>query len=180
MNYTRFYLPEIFPEVKTGLYLDTDMVVQTDLTALLHAGLTSHIVAAPLNRRFEGYHKDLELSGGGFNAGFLLINFEHWRANNVTQALEYVMKRHKKRTLFNGGTQPILNLVFYQQCFHMYNFWNRTGLGWKEDMSPVRLKEKWILHWTGKRKPWLENGLYKEFWEKYRIPLPEDTNDKTN
>ena len=26
-----------------------------------------------------------------------------------------------------------------------------------------------MLHWTGDRKPWKDNGLYKNYWEKYKF-----------
>jgi len=172
MNFARFYLPEIFPDVDVGLYLDVDMIVQTDLMRLLSVNLFSNIVASPLNRTFWNYHSSLEMTGKGFNTGFLLTDFHRWRENNVSQAIENVMNMHRSRNLFGGGTQPVLNVVFYNQCTHLQCLWNVGGLGCRKHLDTEHLEQAWILHWSGGCKPWLENGLYKEFWEKYRIALP--------
>ena len=42
------------------------------------------------------------------------------------------------------------------------------GLGFKKVSQQVINNAK-ILHWTGKKKPWLPNGRYKEIWNKYKL-----------
>ena len=176
MNFSRFYLPDIFPTLNISLYLDVDMIVQVDLAPIFDVDLSSTIVAAPVNRPLERYHGPLKFTSKGFNAGALLINFARWREKNVLDAIQKVMVLHKQRTLFPGGTQPILNTVFYQQCLDLDARWNVTDLGYREDMDPELLESAWILHWTGRSKPWLADGLYKHLWEPYSIPAPRVSN----
>ena len=172
MNFARFYLPEIFPDVDVGLFLDVDMIVQTDLTRLQSVKLSSTIVAAPLNRTFWNYHSSLEMTGKGFNTGILLTDLHRWREHSVSQAIEKVMSMHRSRNLFGGGTQPVLNVVFYNQCMHLHCLWNVAGLGYRKHLSTEHLERAWILHWSGGCKPWLGKGLHKNYWEKYRVALP--------
>ena len=171
MNFSRFYLPDIFSNVDVSLYLDVDMIVQVDLAPIFDIDLSSAIIAAPLSRPLERYSKYLNLTNLGFNAGVLLMNFALWREKNVIGAIKKVMVLHKQRRLFPDGTQPILNTVFYQQCVDLDARWNVTGLGNITDLDPQLLDSAWILHWTGRQKPWLEDGLYKQYWDRYRIPV---------
>ena len=77
MNFARFYLPEIFPDIKLALYLDVDMIVKTDLAPLFKTKFTSKIIASPLNRDLiNNYDQGLKLTKKGFNAGLLLIVFK--------------------------------------------------------------------------------------------------------
>jgi lipopolysaccharide biosynthesis glycosyltransferase len=173
MNFARFYLPEIFPNIKFGLYLDVDMIVKSDLAPLFKTELTSTIIASPLNRDLiDNYDQGLKLTKKGFNAGLLLIDFKGWRQLNVIQKIEKVMRRQKQRPFFKNGTQSILNIVFYKQCMDLDSKWNMTNLGYKHDLHPRRLEKAWILHWNGNHKPWLQTGMYKELWKPYQVPLP--------
>ena len=52
MNFARFYLPEIFVDIDVGLFLDVDMIVQSDLLRLSTINMSNTIVASPLNRTF--------------------------------------------------------------------------------------------------------------------------------
>jgi hypothetical protein len=40
------------------------------------------------------------------------------------------------------------------------------ALGWKPVPASV-IEGALFLHWNGGRKPWLENGLHREWWRKY-------------
>ena len=80
------------------------------------------------------------------------------------------MKAHKKskKGLFKLGTQPILNIAFANNFQVLEKAWNTAGLGYKKVSQQVINNAK-ILHWTGKQKPWLPNGRYKEIWNKYKL-----------
>jgi len=172
MNYARIYLPEIFPQVDIGLYLDVDMIVRTDINILFDYDFLPMVAASPLIRPLEGYHPNLKMRGYGFNSGFLLADFRLWRKYRVTEAIEQVMRTHKTTELFKGGTQPLLNIVLYRLCRHINTSWNATALGWKGDLTEEELENAKVLHWTGAKKPWLDDGMYKELWQKYQIECP--------
>lgn len=169
MNFARLYLADLFPAIDVGLYLDVDMIVQSDLAEVFRTDVSSSILAAVLDQPFHYYHTGLDLQGRGFNAGTLLINFRQWRQRCVRQAVESLMAGHRRRRLFRGGTEPLLNVVLNGYCAGLDASWNVTGLGFREGMDPRVLAKARILHWNGGRKPWHADGLYREFWEPYRV-----------
>ena len=67
------------------------------------------------------------------------------------------------------GTQPLMNLIFNDKTKNIDPRWNFTGLGWERKLSRDALSKAYILHWSGPRKPWLEEGLYKSYWKEYQI-----------
>ncbi len=184
MNFARFYLPFIFPDIEYALYLDTDTIIQTDIINIMNnidlpKKLNELIIASPLNRKLSTMNFDpifkMDCNNLGFNTGVLLINFNYWRKNNVTKQCEDIMIMHKNahdaipsKTLFTLGTQPILNIIFYQKCLNLNKKWNFTGLGSKiYDLE--KLNRQYILHWTGICKPWNNDGLNKSSWIRYKI-----------
>jgi len=170
MNFSRFYVPLIFDKINIGLYLDTDVIVQTDITKIFDGIDESVKIASPLNKPLSimEIDKQFNMKGYGFNTGVYILNFCYWRNNNLTKECEKLMIKHKTTPLFKLGTQPIINILFYEQCKNIDKKWNRTGLG-SDEYSIEKLKAQYILHWTGPKKPWFHDGLNKAIWEKYKI-----------
>lgn len=172
MNFARFYIPQIF-DIDLCIYLDTDLVVNTDIFNIfndsnLPAKISDLIIASPMNRPLDcmKFDSKLNMKGDGFNTGVYILNVKYWRDNNFTKKCEEIMIDHKKNNLFNLGTQPIINLLYYNKCTNINKKWNITGLGTNE-IDINKLNAGYILHWSGSKKPWLENGLNKEMWKKY-------------
>lgn len=168
MNFSRFYIPLIFKDIDIGLYLDTDVIIQTDIIKIFDTVVQPLIIASPLNKPIETMEidKQFNMTGYGFNTGVYMLNFVYWRENDLTIKCEELMLRHKSIPLFKLGTQPIINILFYEKCINIDKRWNFTGLGTNE-YSLEKLERQYILHWTGPKKPWLSDGLNKNAWEKY-------------
>ena len=170
MNFSRFYITELFPSLNLALYLDTDMICQTDILNLfnqnIHTKQNPFYIASPLIRELSTMQYNLPITGKGFNTGFYLINLKLWKKNNYINQVEQLIIKNKKNKLFNLGTQPILNLIYYQKCTPIDKKWNLTGLG-SSIYPESKLNNAYILHWSGPHKPWNEDGFNKERWEKY-------------
>ena len=186
LNFSRFFLPNIFDNVDIGIYLDVDMIVLTDITKICQfineennkfikfnstkININDFNCASCLNRSLSlmNYNKKFNINNElyGFNAGIYIFNFKKWMNENLTDKCFSIMKEHKEKNLFKGGTQPIINLIYYNKCINIDSKWNKTGLG-SNEYSIQKLKNYFILHWTGRKKPWLENGLNKEIWNNY-------------
>lgn len=174
MNFARFYLPLIYDNIDFGLYLDSDIVVQVDILDILNnIDIENTIIASPLTKPIDSMqiHEKFGMTGNGFNTGVYFLNFKYWRDNNLTQKCEEIMIEHKITPLFILGTQPIINILFYEKCINLDKKWNYTGLGSKE-YDQAKLARQYILHWTGEHKPWNDGGLNKAAWEKYKITNP--------
>ncbi|MGH8065689.1 MAG: glycosyltransferase [Candidatus Entotheonellia bacterium] len=185
MNYTRFYLHQVLPDLDKIIYLDADVIVQGDIVELWsRAKLDQHIIAcipsAVGSYDYMGsFYRDaaslahIDHDERFFNAGVYVTRLQGWEEQRILSQLEHWMVLHKNdpKGFFELGTQPLLNLVFYQDYEHLPPEWNVTGLG---DQGPATLAKTTleaakILHWKGSHKPWLPNGYFKELWNPYDL-----------
>lgn len=188
-NFARFWFAQLFPGLKQGLYLDTDVVVQSDISQLWSAIASLRQLLAVVERPsptygdvfgdkvaalyMARYNKSLRTDHPTFNAGVYGVNLDLWRKKAIHKEVLYWMKQHARESLWLLGTQPLMLLVGYKQWDHLNPRWNVNGLGWNHRLSEDTLKNASLLHWSGKRKPWMEDGLYKSLWEPH-YPAPCD------
>lgn len=173
MNFARIYIPTIFPKLEKALYIDTDTIVQIDITDLVNMNMEGFPICACLNRHMSSMqiHPSLNIESNslGFNTGVYVYDLNWWRNNKVTNLCENLIKKNKEVPLYRLGTQPLLNILYYNKVKGINVKYNQGELGWRHNMDEEYLKSCYILHWTGPCKPWLQNGLYKKLWEKYKI-----------
>ncbi|HEX9736709.1 MAG TPA: glycosyltransferase [Thermoanaerobaculia bacterium] len=177
MNFARFYLGVIYPELGKYAYLDVDVIVQGDLAELFReATLERHDLAAVRVASFGtwegGFKKDWPHLRGFdpgepvFNNGIYVTELARWR--KALPRLEHWMRVHRRSmedVVF--GTQSIMNLAFYRNVQLLPPEWNVRPLGYDDAIPERTLREAKILHWAGERKPWKPDGLYKEYWTPY-------------
>ena len=165
--YFRFFIPDILKEDKV-LYLDSDIIVNGDLTPLFAIDLGDSPVAAVRD----------ELQQTNFNSGVLLINNAHWREHSIsTKLFELADQYHE----VEFGDQGILNRFFVGQWKELdvnYNF--MVGM----DTIATRFqKDEWyvkanqyesevsVIHYTDE-KPWsavYNNRLGDKWWFFYAL-----------
>ena len=183
MNYARIFLLDIFDINGICVYLDTDIIVQTDILNLLEYKLCDNYpCGAVLNRNMSYFdYKNFSIdnidfipdkSFIGFNTGVYMFDSEYWKKKELTKYSISILKLNKKKTIMNSGTQPLINLLFYKKTLNIDEKWNTAHVGsmewqWERHNFPKKLDEGYILHWSGGAKPWLKNGLWKKYWEKY-------------
>jgi len=165
--YFRFFIPDILKEDKV-LYLDSDIIVNGDLTPLFAIDLGDSPVAAVRD----------ELQQTNFNSGVLLINNAYWREHSIsTKLFELADQYHE----VEFGDQGILNRFFVGQWKELdvnYNF--MVGM----DTIATRFqKDGWyvkanqyesavsVIHYTD-GKPWsaiYKNRLGDRWWFFYAL-----------
>jgi len=165
--YFRFFIPDILKEDKV-LYLDSDIIVNGDLTSLFETDLGASPVAAVRD----------ELQQTNFNSGVLLINNAYWREHSIsTKLFELADQYHE----VEFGDQGILNRFFVGQWKELdvnYNF--MVGM----DTIATRFqKDGWyvkanqyesvvsVIHYTD-GKPWsaiYKNRLGDRWWFFYAL-----------
>lgn len=179
MNYARIFLPYIFYNVEKGIYLDTDIIVQKDLFDLYNIELSQEFpCASPLIRgnyhmEFSESIPDLNININpqfkGFNTGVYLFNCRYWREHKLTDLCKKIIVCNLKKKFMTTGTQPLLNLVFLNKTKNIDYRWNVAGAGWCSGLNDNDIKNAFIIHWSGRQKPWLRDGLWKNYWNKYNI-----------
>ena len=174
-TYARYFIPQFVAEERV-LYLDSDLVVNSDLQPLFDIPLESKLVAA------VG-----DAGGYGFNAGVLLIDNQAWKERQLQEAFiketDRIMGLVQSGQMedFNGD-QTVLNHVLAQDWLALDKIYNlQVGhdlvafySGWNGhfelDQEPL------IIHYTTFRKPWNSEVSYryrKLWWDFQALSLEE-------
>ena len=163
----RYFIPKYVSESRV-LYLDSDIIVRKPIDELWDLDLTD----IPLAAVRDDFYTHI------FNAGFLLINNDMWRAENVTQDLIELTNQYHQ-TAF--GDQGILNRLFenrWKELDSSYNFmvgmdtiaYFQNKNDWYPHAELLEASAK-MIHYTG-RKPWQQitiNRLREEWWFYYGL-----------
>jgi alpha-1,4-galacturonosyltransferase len=97
LNHLRFYLPEIFPKLNKLLFLDDDVVIQKDLSALWKVDLKGKVIGVveTCGETFHRFDKYLNFSNPliaqnfdphacGWAFGMNVLDLAEWRRQNIT------------------------------------------------------------------------------------------------
>lgn len=182
MNHLRFYIPEIYPQLKKLVFLDDDIVVQKDLTPLFNLDLHGNVNGAVETclEDFHRYYKYLNFSNPlisskfdpqscGWAFGMNVFDLTAWRKENVTALYHYWQEQNTKYSLWKLGTLPPGLLAFYGSTETLDRRWHVLGLGTDVNIDSSLIETAVVIHFNGNMKPWLKLGLdrYKPLWEQY-------------
>lgn len=115
--YARFLIPRLIKEERV-VYLDSDIIVNGDLSSLFELDLGDYSIAAVR-----------DADGNGFNSGMLVIDSQKWREKDVTSMLfdktvEYMSYLDHTNTEEFNGDQTIFNLVFQNHWLELNKHFN--------------------------------------------------------
>ena len=165
-TYYRLFLPNLFPTLNKGLYLDSDIVLCDDVAKLYFTDLGDNLVGAvpdasvQLFPEFSNYvEKVLEVDHTKyFNAGVLLMNFKKLREFGLERRFIRLIKRV---TFKVAQDQDVLNYLCKDRTLLVDHRWNVMPLG-------ERVENPLLLHYNLMFKPWnLKNIMYEEEFFKY-------------
>ncbi len=176
-TYYRILIPELFPvDIKKVLYLDSDIIINSNLSELWEINIENKAIAAAPGPFFNaektlGLPKDTQY----FNAGILLMNLDFWRKNNIhTKVLTY-LDQHSGS--LPNWDQDALNAILYRDVKIVDISWNIQTLMFlkkKEYQQQDKTHKQFmehpkIVHYTGVSKPWhyADAHPYKFLFTKY-------------
>ena len=197
-TYYRFYLSEIFRNYDRILYLDSDLIVNADISAYIDMDFEDKLAicsSSPFikNKVLQGDDPDYPISyftevlkmpnpEEYFNAGVVLYNLKKMREMDIQQKLFDALKEIPEPKLQD---QDILNSVFSRNggVKLISNFYNNTAT---IRITPNRLlleslKKKigikanhwfYIYHYVGKVKPWQRDGVDSGLFFQYAYKSP--------
>ena len=158
MSYARILMPKLV-DWDRFVYLDIDVIVQSDLRKL--SDLDLH--GSPLAAAVQGHL--------GINTGVLVVDAEMWRRENLEKTLiEYAMT-HK----LEKADQDAIIAVIGDRILEFDVSWNTPAeLMWtpEEKLSDATLDQADILHYITGFKPWsplvrwLGNQLLLARWDR--------------
>lgn len=166
-TYYRFFIPEMFPQYKKGIYLDSDIAVLGDISELYNIKLSDNLVAAVSDEivaDMDAFGEYVEKVIGTprekyFNAGVLLMNLEKLREVDIELKLKKLMQLYRFPV---AQDQDYLNVLCADKVVYLDKSWNKTAY----PESPKNAKPN-IAHYKMNYKPWHYDGVgYEEyFWE---------------
>lgn len=185
----KFFLPELFPDLKKALYIDGDVIIQSDLAKLYFTDVSDVYAGVIKDYHALTFKGDvwerlgIKLSAY-FNSGIMLLNLDKMRTENITQKLiEYRL---------NGINyymdQDALNVVFNDNVIYIDFKYNLTLTNWRnkssEELSnyyeiPFEvdkydyLRNADIVHFASSDKPWVYYDThYADQWLYYFFCSP--------
>lgn len=199
-TYYRFFILKFFSNTKKVLYLDSDMVVNSDIAELFDIELGENYIAACSDIDLAGSikikgHEDQAAyvknvigvigSTEYFQAGVLLFNVKKMLER---ASCEDLLKKALERN-WNYMDQDILNNVFQKDILYLDQSWN-VIMNWETDSdcrlnylknAPLNLytqylaarKNPKIIHYAGFQKPWdVPDCDFAEYFWKYARQTP--------
>lgn len=119
-SYARLFVGEMLPQnIGRVLYMDCDMLVRDDISALWEIDLGDNIIGA-VQDQVRASHKisiGLGSSDRYFNAGLLLIDLNRWRKNNLGEKCMRFIENHGGRVTHHD--QGILNGLLSNQWLRL-------------------------------------------------------------
>jgi len=162
--YIKILLPNILVDKERIIFLDSDLLVRRDISALWDEFNENYMIQAVWNPGYDYDNKicNLDENDETFNTGVMLMNLKKMRDGNITKKLSRFIDEKNHLTKLND--QAAFNAIFA-------NSWGRLDLKWnvqfqfywkKSGDLKIRLCEKkellknpFILHFTSHSKPWM-------------------------
>lgn len=177
LSYFRFFIPDFIPNnLKMCLYLDVDMLVLGDLRKLLTldlgnqvAGITQDTLGCRAMKPISKNPQKEDFDFGDFylNSGFLLMNLEQWRKQNIIKKVCDFLSNY--RTIYHDQdalsavlcnqtiTLPLeyncLTHIYYPSLFADFVVVN-AKMPYSKEQVKFALENPIILHWAGDAKPY--------------------------
>ncbi|KVH92611.1 probable galacturonosyltransferase 9 [Cynara cardunculus var. scolymus] len=182
LNHLKFYLPEMYPKLHRILFLDDDVVVQKDLTALWKLDMDGKVNGA-VETCFGSFHRYAQylnfshpLIRDKFNPkacawafGMNIFDLDAWRRERLTEQYHYWQDLNEDQSLWKLGTLPPGLMTFYSTTKSLDKTWHVLGLGYNPSISMDEIRNAAVIHFNGNMKPWLDIAMnqFKHLWTKY-------------
>jgi lipopolysaccharide biosynthesis glycosyltransferase len=179
--YTRFLIPKLKPKIGKAIYSDVDVIFNGDINELFEENLEGKpIGAVPFtyaylissSEQMNEYRKRLGFSSSHeyFESGLLIIDFDLWRKNNLTEKLINCAK-NSPPDIFLNPDQDIMNVVFDNNYKKLDNKYivvpSRTKYMQIDQKTRHSIENPFIIHYAGYQKPWTDAGMVSahHFWK---------------
>uniref|UniRef100_A0A5B6YMJ1 Hexosyltransferase n=1 Tax=Davidia involucrata TaxID=16924 RepID=A0A5B6YMJ1_DAVIN len=189
MNHIRIHLPELFPSLNKVVFLDDDIVIQTDLSPLWDIDMNGKVNGAVetcrgddkfvMSKRFKSYlnfshpliSKNFDPNECAWAYGMNIFDLEAWRKTNISHTYHYWLEENLKSdlSLWQLGTLPPGLIAFHGHVHIIDPFWHMLGLGYQDNTSIEDAETAGVIHFNGRAKPWLDIAFpqLRALWTKY-------------
>ncbi len=169
-TYFRLFIPDLYPQFDKVLYLDSDIVILSDIADLYNVDMGDNLLAAvpdDVIQTIEVFREYAEKVVGVatyknyFNAGILLMNLDELRKFKFQEKFLYLLEKVKFSV---AQDQDYLNRLCKGRVKLLENTWDRMPIGG----DIINRDELHLIHYNLAFKPWhFEDILYKEYFWQY-------------
>lgn len=154
-TYYRIFIAEMFPQYTKAIYIDSDTVVQGDISELYDTDIGNAYVGACHEQvmvQVEEYGSYVEKVMGinrnaFFNAGLLLINCDQFRQHKVMEKFIRLLQTYNFAVTQD---EDYLNVICKDRVFWLDQRWNTEIFG----SIPYPIEQAHVLHYIMTNKPW--------------------------
>ena len=156
-TYFRFFIAEMFPEYDKAVYLDSDLIIQGDISKLYETDIGDYYLAGCHEQAMEqmdvyGTYVE-EVMGisrhNFFNAGMMLINCKQFREKKILERFVTLLGEYN---FIVTQDEDYLNVICKDHVYWLDQRWN-TEL-FATFVYPYNEAEAYILHYMMVNKPW--------------------------
>lgn len=178
--YLKFDLPDLIPHEEKIIYMDSDVIIQKDLTNLFEINIKDYYAAAI--RDLPLIDNSLNIKNY-FNSGVVLLNLKLMRENDISSVLLNIAKSKYKLTYQD---QDCLNICFDEKVKLLsliYNYFYSFFLQYRKTYTIEYInkcfgtnyssyddikKDSYIIHLVGYDKPWdYSYNILTNEWDEY-------------
>lgn len=148
-HYIFMLAPEILKDIDKVIYLDTDMIVNCDLSEVYNIDLGNHLIAMGAPRGAEDMGDDV------CNGGFVFLNLDLWRKENTLPVfLEFGRNLPKSDFCAQNLLHQYFTLNHRDRLLHL----DKTYNIFPQLFPEIKIEDIKILHFTGwdNIKPWFD------------------------
>lgn len=167
-TYYRLFIPELYPEYKKAIYIDSDTICLTDIANLYNIDMENNLIAGVPDGAIQAIDvfKDYVERVVGvsdynnyFNAGIIVMNLEELRKYKFQEKFIYMLGKVRFEV---AQDQDYMNRLCKGRVKLLDFSWNRMPIMGKQsgDIN--------IIHYNLGAKPWyFDDVLYQEHFWKY-------------
>ena len=154
--YYRLFIQLLYPHYDKAIYLDADMIIQTDIAELYNMNIGDNLLATVRdevvngNETFKEYSKvALGLDPEDyFNSGMLLMNLKGMREISIEEKFLYMLTKYNLDTI--APDQDYLNILCKGRTYKLPEIWDKMP----DFENKYKDNELKIIHYNMFRKPW--------------------------
>ncbi|KAJ8497709.1 hypothetical protein OPV22_008261 [Ensete ventricosum] len=101
--------------------------------------------------------------------GMNMFDLQEWRKQGLTGVYHNLTQLGQSRQLWEAGSLPLGQLLFYNHTTVLDQRWHVLGLGRESGMGRAEIERAAVIHYDGSKKPWLDIAIpkYRRYWTKF-------------
>lgn len=166
-TFSRYFIPDLFPQLKKVLYMDVDIIVKKDILELYNQDLEGFPIGAVLEDFYEGNYTTLKekiwpqyrCKDQYFNAGVLLLDVQKLNKMKFTdKTVEMTVQLFHKLAC---PDQDVLNILFennFKKLDYRFNYMPDHIHLLQRKHPEISKIDPVVIHYTS-QKPWKAKSL---------------------